>query len=73
MENVAKTENGDSRKLVRRGDFVINSRSDRKGSSGLSDYDGSVSQISIVLVPRRIAPKFTHYLLRSVSFQEEFY
>lgn len=73
MENVAKTENGDSRKLVRRGDFVINSRSDRKGSSGLSDYDGSVSQISIVLVPHRIAPKFTHHLLRSVPFQEEFY
>lgn len=73
IENVAKTENGDSRKLVRRGDFVINSRSDRKGSSGLSDYDGSVSQISIVLVPHRIAPKFTHHLLRSVPFQEEFY
>lgn len=73
MENVAKTENGDSRKLVRRGDFVINSRSDRKGSAGIADRDGSVSTISIVLVPRGIAPRFTHHLLRSVPFQEEFY
>lgn len=73
MENVAKTENGDSRKLVRRGDFVINSRSDRKGSSGVADRDGSVSMISIVLVPRGISPRFAHHLLRSVPFQEEFY
>lgn len=73
MENVAKTDNGDSRKLVRRGDFVINSRSDRRGSSGIADRDGSVSMISIVLVPRGIEPRFTHHLLRSVPFQEEFY
>lgn len=73
MENVAKTDNGDSRKLVRRGDFVINSRSDRKGSSGIADRDGSVSTISIVLVPRGIDPRFAHHLLRSVPFQEEFY
>ena len=28
-ENVAKTKDGDNRKLVKKGDFVINSRSDR--------------------------------------------
>lgn len=73
MENVAKTENGDKRKLVRRGDFVINSRSDRKGSSGVADRDGSVSVISIVLEPHGIVPQFVHHLLRSKPFQEEFY
>ena len=74
LEKVAKTDNGDNRKLVRVGDFVINSRSDRKGSSGLSAYEGSVSLINHVLIP---APSwnrlFVHNLLRSVPFQEEFY
>ncbi len=74
LEKVAKTDNGDNRKLVRVGDFVINSRSDRKGSSGLSSYEGSVSLINHVLIP---APSwnrlFVHNLLRSVPFQEEFY
>ena len=35
LDNAAKTEAGDNRKLVRKSDFVINSRSDRKGSSGV--------------------------------------
>jgi type I restriction enzyme S subunit len=37
LESAAKTDDGDNRKRVCRGDFVINSRSDRKGSAGLSD------------------------------------
>ncbi|MBU8807278.1 restriction endonuclease subunit S [Mycolicibacterium goodii] len=74
MEAVAKTENNDNRKLVRAGDFVINSRSDRKGSSGISDRDGSVSVICIVLTPRTsVYGRFIHHLLRSRAFQEEFY
>ena len=73
LETAAKTDAGDNRKGVRKGDFVINSRSDRKGSSGLSELDGSVSLISIVLEPRRIEPHFAHHLLRSQAFQEEFY
>lgn len=74
LEHVAKTDAGDNRKLVKAGDYVINSRSDRKGSSGLSDLDGSVSLINIVLKPyQTIHPKFSHYLFRSVLFQEEFY
>lgn len=32
LENVAKTNAHDSRKLVKIGDFAINSRSDRRGS-----------------------------------------
>ncbi|WP_038914860.1 restriction endonuclease subunit S [Dickeya zeae] len=73
MEHVAKSDAGDNRKKVCVGDFVINSRSDRKGSSGTSDYDGSVSLISIILEPRLYEPRFAHHLLRSYNFQEEFY
>lgn len=73
LETAAKSDDGDNRKGVRAGDFVINSRSDRKGSGGLSDRDGSVSLINIVLQPRGIEPRFAHHLLRSPAFQEEFY
>ena len=34
LETAAKTDDGDNRKLVRIGDFAINSRSDRRGSCG---------------------------------------
>lgn len=73
LENAAKTDDGDNRKLVREGDFAINSRSDRKGSSGVSSLDGSVSLISTVLCPKGIAPAFVHDLFKSYNFQEEFY
>ena len=74
LETAAKSDDGDNRKLVRVGDFVINGRSDRKGSSGISSLDGSVSLINHVLTPRaNIHPRFVHYLLRSNSFIEEFY
>ena len=73
LDSAAKTKDGDNRKLVRSGDFVINSRSDRKGSSGVSDRDGSVSLINIVLKPKRIVPRFAHHLLRSYAFVEEYY
>lgn len=73
MDSVAKSDDGDNRKKVLIGDFVINSRSDRRGSSGVSSYDGSVSLINIVLEPRHGYPKFIHHLLRSYAFQEEFY
>jgi len=73
LETAAKTNDGDNRKLVRKGDFVINSRSDRKGSSGVSDRDGSVSLINIVLEPKGIHTQYCHYLLKSYAFVEEFY
>jgi len=73
LETAAKSDDTDNRKGVRAGDFVINSRSDRKGSGGLSELDGSVSLISIVLEPLGIDRKFAHHLLRSSAFQEEFY
>ena len=74
LENVAKTDDGDNRKLVKANDFVINSRSDRRGSSGVSPMDGSVSLINIVLSPRPgVNPGFCNYLLKSYAFIEEFY
>jgi len=73
LDSAAKSNDGDNRKLVRKGDFVINSRSDRKGSSGLSKLDGSVSLINIVLQPININSDFSHILLKSNGFIEEFY
>ena len=73
LESAAKTNDGDNRKLVRQGDFVINSRSDRKGSSGVSPLDGSVSLINIVLEPTGILPQFCNHLLKSYAFVEEYY
>lgn len=53
---------------------MINSRSDRKGSAGVSTLDGSVSLICTVLCPQeRVHTPFVHHLLRSQPFQEEFY
>ncbi|MCX6272119.1 MAG: restriction endonuclease subunit S [Bacteroidetes bacterium] len=73
LDSAAKTNDGDNRKLVIAGDFVINSRSDRKGSSGISDRDGSVSLINIVIEPQDIDSGFCNYLLKGYSFIEEFY
>lgn len=74
LSTAAKTDDGDNRKFVRTGDFVINSRSDRKGSCGVSPLDGSVSLINIVLKPRQEwNSRYVHYLLRSQPFSEEYY
>ena len=74
LDTAVKTDAGDNRKLVCVGDFVINSRSDRKGSCGISELDGSVSLINIVLTPRsQWNSRYVHYLLRSQPFSEEYY
>lgn len=74
LETAVKTDAGDNRKLVCTGDFVINSRSDRKGSCGVADRDGSVSLINIVLTPRNEwNGRYVHYLMRSQPFSEEYY
>ena len=74
LESAVKTDNGDNRKKVCVGDFVVNSRSDRKGSCGVSQFDGSVSLINIVLQPREeICGTYFHYLFRSNYYLEEFY
>ena len=73
IETAIKTDNGDNRKLVKAGDFVVNSRSDRKGSCGVSTIDGSVSLINIVLEPINGYAQYYHYLFRSNDYIEEFY
>lgn len=73
LENAAKSKNHNDRKQVNSGDFVINSRSDRKMSSGLSSLDGSVSLINIVLTSKSVFPGYTKYLLKNYGFAEEFY
>lgn len=74
LDTAVKTDNGDNRKLICKGDFAINSRSDRKGASGISQYDGSASLIITVLKPHRsLNGRFYHYLLRGHYFAEEFY
>lgn len=74
LEHAAKSIDSDNRKLVKAGDFVINSRSDRKGSCGVSKLDGSVSLINLVLTPRSgLNNDYVHYLLRNYKFSEEYY
>lgn len=73
LDTAAKSDNGENRKLVKNGDFVVNSRSDRKGSCGFSELDGSVSVIYIVATPIDVNGKFYHYLFRSNNYVEEFY
>ena len=76
MENVAKSDANDNRKMVLTNDFVINPRSDRKQSCGVSSLDGSVSLINTVLYPAKdapIVPAYLNYLLKNYGFAEEFY
>ena len=73
LDDACKTDNGDNRKLVCKGDYVVNSRSDRKGSCGVSSLTGSVSLINIVLCPRNINSLYIHYMFRSNGYIEEFY
>lgn len=74
LETAAKTDNGDNRKLIRKNDFVINSRSDRRGSCGISDYDGSCSLINTVLKPRQnMCNAYYSFVFRSEPFADEFY
>lgn len=74
LETAAKTNDGDNRKLVRVGDFAINSRSDRRGSCGISPYDGSVSLINIVMVPRNeMVPTYYEWLFHTTQFGDENY
>lgn len=74
LDTAAKTMHNDNRKKVVEGDFVINSRSDRRGSSGIALINGSVSVINIVLEPmRNFYGMYLHHLFRSYNFIEEFY
>lgn len=74
LSTAAKTDDGDNRKCVRIGDFAINSRSDRRGSCGISPYDGSVSLINIILTPRdEMHAGYYNWLFHTALFADEFY
>lgn len=74
LETVAKTDDHSNRKLVKKGDFAINSRSDRRGSCGISQYDGSVSLINTVLKPTgKMNPTYYNWLFHTTLFADEFY
>ena len=74
LSTAAKTDAHDDRKLVCKGDFAINSRSDRRGSCGISAYDGSVSLINTILTPRNeMNPQYYDWLFHTTMFADEFY
>lgn len=74
LDTAAKTNAHDDRKLVKKGDFAINSRSDRRGSCGISNYDGSVSLINTVLSPvGEMNPGYYDWLFHTIQFGDEFY
>lgn len=74
LDTAAKTNAHDDRKLVKKGDFAINSRSDRRGSCGISDYDGSVSLINTILAPlNEMNPGYYDWLFHTAQFGDEFY
>lgn len=73
LATAAKSNDHFNRKKVCVNDFVINSRSDRKMSSGISKFDGSVSLINIILYSKVMDPSYVNYLLKNYGFAEEFY
>lgn len=75
LDSAAKSDDHTNRKLVKKFDFVINSRSDRKMSSGVSQLDGSVSLINLVMKYNHseLYPAFVNYLMKNYGFAEEFY
>lgn len=74
LETVAKTDAHDDRKLVKKGDFAINSRSDRRGACGIAESDGSVSLINTILCPRNeMDPKYYNWLFHTSQFADEYY
>ena len=71
LSTAAKTDAHDDRKLVCVGDFAINSRSDRRGSCGISAYDGSVSLINTILCPRdEMNPHYYDWLFQNNPYWE---
>ncbi len=74
LATAAKSDDHNNRKLVKKGDFAINSRSDRRGSCGISPYDGSVSLINTILTPRgEMNPDYYNWLFHTEQFADEFY
>ena len=45
----------------------------RRGSSGVSVYDGCVSGVNHVIFSDKILPKFSHYFIKSKYFMDQYY
>lgn len=74
LSHVAKSDDHTNRKLALQGDFVINSRSDRRNSCGFTQKDGSVSLINTVCVPRMpMDSRYFEYLFDTSLWADEFY
>ena len=75
LESAAKSDDHTNRKHVKKNDFVINSRSDRKMSSGVSNLDGYVSLINLVMSynHEKLNSRFVNYMMKNYGFAEEFY
>jgi len=75
VEDALKTDNGDNRKLLKKGDIAFNGRSDRRGACGVSEYTGSISVVYHVLRVKspKIFVKYYHHLFRNDIFSQEFY
>ena len=74
LDTAAKTNAHEDRKLVLKGDFAINSRSDRRGSCGISDYNGSVSLINTVITPiENMSSRYYNWIFHTEQFADEFY
>jgi type I restriction enzyme S subunit len=73
LSNVALSKVDDNRKKVCKDDIVLNSRSARRGSSGVSIYDGCVSGVNHVIFSDKILPKSSHYFIKSQHFMDQYY
>lgn len=74
LATAAKSDDHANRKLLRKGDFAINSRSDRRNSCGFAPMDGSVSLINTVCVPRvEMESRYFGYLFKTPQWADEFY
>ena len=64
-DDIAFSDNHENRKRVKINDIALNSRSARKGSSGNSKYDGSVSTVNNVIYTDKLLPEFANYLFKT--------
>ena len=71
LSSAVKAAETSDRKLVLAGDYVINSRSDRKGACGVAPFDGTCSVINIVITPRKKeTAAYYNYALLTSFFSE---
>ena len=76
LDTAAKSmQKNNKRKIVYVGDFVINSRSDRRGSCGISNLYGTCAVVNTVMSPcsSSIDCNYYGFLFKTDGFADEFY